>query len=374
MNFSQYSDLRLSIEGLSGGTNTVLMDDAGLPSIMVAVPKMRLSDLIDGAPAVTHPGFLVNGVEQDVMYISKYMNIMHNERGYSLPAQDPQIYFTYDQAHEYSLNKGKGWHLMTNAMWAAIALWCKKNGTVPHGNTNDGEYFYRPLEKGIISSRYGTQPRRTKTGSGPESWYHNHNYMGIADMVGNLWEWVGGLRLLNGEIQIIEDSTSAMYDYNVSKADSHYWHAITEEGVLSAHGEKNTLRINSLSPGDDGEFDHLVGSPLYDTKLDNCTFSPDASSTGNYGYLDCRFSDLAAAAGVQIPLCMKYLGLYPVDGVDETDGIFVARNYGERMAVRGGKHDSKDRAGLFALHFYNPRYYHGGAAIGFRTAYAPELR
>ena len=40
-----YNDLRLAIEALSGGSNTVIMDDAGLPSIVVAMPKMYLSDL-----------------------------------------------------------------------------------------------------------------------------------------------------------------------------------------------------------------------------------------------------------------------------------------------------------------------------------------
>ena len=51
------------------------------------------------------------------------------------------------------------------------------------------------------------------------------------------------------------------------------------------------------------------------------------------------------------------------------DGIFVARNYGERIAVRGGKAGSLDRAGLNALHFYNPRTYDGSATIGFRSAF-----
>ena len=35
-----YNDLRLAIEALSGGSNTVIVDDVGLPSIMVAMPKM----------------------------------------------------------------------------------------------------------------------------------------------------------------------------------------------------------------------------------------------------------------------------------------------------------------------------------------------
>ena len=37
--------------------------------------------------------------------------------------------------------------------------------------------------------------------------------------------------------------------------------------------------------------------------------------------------------------------------------------------MRGGKAGSLDRAGLNALHFYNPRFYDGSATIGFRSAY-----
>lgn len=362
-----FDDLRLAIEALSGGTNTVIIDDMGLPSIVVAVPRMYLSDLLADAPRIPHPAWVINGVEKDVIYVSKYMNIVKNDRAYSLPAQDPKIYFNYEQAIDYCLNKGEGWHLMTNAMWAAISLWSKKNGTIPEGNTNNGENYYAPHEKGVPSSRYLEIVHRTATGTGPATWFHNHNVSGIADMTGNLFEWVSGLRLLNGEVQVIPDGTAAAFDRHIHKIDSHLWHAITEEGVYSAHGEKNTLKISSDIPGDSREEDHVLGAPYYDTKIKNYAFS-DKNSTGNYGFYDCRFSQMKAAEGVKIPLLMKALALYPENNEDR-DGIFVVRNYGERIAVRGGKHDSLDRAGQFALHFYNPRYYHGGAAIGFRSAY-----
>lgn len=363
-----FSDLKLAIEALSGGSNTVILDDMGMPSIVVAVPKLYLSDLLDGAPRVPHPAWLVDGMEKDVIYVSKYMNIVRDDRAYSLPAQDPRVFFTYDQAIDFCLNKGAGWHLMTNALWAAIALWSRRNGTLAEGNTNNGENFYAPHEKGVPSSGYRDTVYRTATGTGPATWFHNHNVSGIADLTGNLWEWVSGLRLLNGEIQVIPDGTAAAFNRNIHRADSHLWHAITEEGVYSAHGETNTLKLTSRCPGDGIEADHVLeGSPVYDTSIENYAFT-DRESTGNFGYYDCRFSELRAAEGVKIPLLMKALALYPENNT-ERDGIFVMRNYGERMAVRGGKHDSRDRAGQFALHFYNPRYYHGGSAIGFRSAF-----
>ena len=43
-----FDDLKLSIEALSGGKNTVLFDDLGMPSVMVPFPKLKMSDLIAG--------------------------------------------------------------------------------------------------------------------------------------------------------------------------------------------------------------------------------------------------------------------------------------------------------------------------------------
>lgn len=46
-------------------TNKILTDDKGLPSVMVYIPKFKMSDVIDGAGDSTHPAFIVNGVEKD---------------------------------------------------------------------------------------------------------------------------------------------------------------------------------------------------------------------------------------------------------------------------------------------------------------------
>ena len=39
-------------------TNKILTDDKGLPSVMVYIPKFKMSDVIDGAGDSTHPAFI----------------------------------------------------------------------------------------------------------------------------------------------------------------------------------------------------------------------------------------------------------------------------------------------------------------------------
>lgn len=107
---SNFDAMKLGVEGYHP-TNTVLYDDKGMPSFMVRIPKFKISDVITGGSNSTHPAFIVNGVEVPEIYISKYQNIVEDERAYSLPFQDPRVYVTFDQAKNYCENKGKGWHL-----------------------------------------------------------------------------------------------------------------------------------------------------------------------------------------------------------------------------------------------------------------------
>jgi hypothetical protein len=189
--------LRQAVEAASGGRNTVLYDAKGYPSIMVVIPKFNLQDIDPSLGTGVHPAFIVNGVEKSEIFIGKYQAIVHDGVALSLSGQDPRVNVTFDQALQYCAAKGPGWHLMTNAEWAAIALWCWKNGFQPRGNNNwgrDHSMTYetgRRVDGGIPGVNSGVG--RTHTGLGPVSWYHDNTFFGIADLNGNVWEWVGGM-------------------------------------------------------------------------------------------------------------------------------------------------------------------------------------
>ena len=185
---SNFDDLALAVASF-GDSNRVILDDLGKPSIMVAVPKMKYSDIITGGTQETLPWWIVDGEEQEVIWVSKYINTVVNDRAYSLPMKDPQCYTNFDKALQYCRNKGEGWHLNQNGVFAALVLWCEKNGTIPRGNTNWDASYVNAWERGVntYKDQAYTDGRggRTATGSGPVTWYHDYSPAGIADLCGD---------------------------------------------------------------------------------------------------------------------------------------------------------------------------------------------
>ena len=320
--------------------NELIVDDKGDPSVMVKIPKLTYADVGIGTSTKALPAFIVNGKEIPYIYVSKYQNIVKNDRAYSLPYQVPAVNMTIDQARAYCENKGEGWHLMTNAEWAAIALWCKKHDCMPYGNNNyDYGDYYNTADKGAPAPVYvedwGENVPYTFTGSGPKNWYHNNDFSGIADLNGNVYEWVGGLRLNAGEIQVIPDNDAARaVDQS---ADSALWKAIDQTGAMVAPGTANALKFNN---------------------------STGIKTSGT-------FKGMTAASGITIPDYLKALALYPNDATDTyREDYFSVGTSGERVPFRGGCCSDHGGAGVFV---YNLGYDRTGYDynIGFRSAYVP---
>ena len=324
--------------------NELIVDDLGKPSVMVKIPKFTYADLgLLGSG--THPAFIVNGKEVPYIYISKYQNIVENGRAYSLPYQRPHHTVNFDEAKAFCEAKGKGWHLMSNAEWAAIALWCKKHDCMPYGNNNyDYGDYYNTTDKGApMPEKVYWDPSNpnedecdlipyTATGSGPKNWFHNNDFSGIADLNGNVYEWVSGVRVNAGELQVIPNNDSAM---GVDEsATSELWKAISQAGAYVAPGTSGAIKFGSTGINTSG-----------------------------------TFKDATAASGVTIPALVKALALFPNDAADTyRDDYYYVSTSGERLFCRGGYCYDNDGAGVFFCYGYSGRST-AFDCLGFRSAF-----
>lgn len=349
--------------------NHVIVDETDLPSIMVYIPKFKLSDVLAAGDSSTHPAFIVNGTEIPGFYVSKYQNCVQSGVAYSLPAQDPANSINFDNSIARCEAKGNGWHLMTAAEWAAIALWCKANGFQPLGNNNYGKDSSESNYRAIPSCPRDSSNRiqRIATGTGPLTWYHDKTLGGIADLNGNVNEWIGGLRLVWGEIQILANNDAADPD-NPQNASSEKWKAIDAATGNLVTPESKTTDNSVKSSGSTLKLDWVSNAWKVVTGIAN----PQST------YKDCAFESITADSGISDAalLVLRALALIPdssfTAGDYNSDRVYWNHNVSERCVVRGGYWGDGGNAGVFYLS--GPADRAGtGAGIGFRSAYIPEI-
>ena len=348
-----FDDLALAVASF-GANNKVIFDDMGKPSIMVSVPKMKYSDIITGGTQETLPWFLVDGVEKENIWVSKYINVVVNDRAYSLPFKDPKVYVNFDNALQYCRNKGAGWHLNQNGIFTALYLWSEKNGTIPRGNTNWGASYEKAWERGVTTYKDPnyTDGRggRTATGSGPVTWYHDWTPAGVADPCGGCWEWVAGVMLKDGEILIIPYGNSMKSDCNMG-ANSTEWKAIMPDGTLVAPGTAGTLKVDRTS----------ASNSTLRINTSVTTRTTDENDTSEF------MKNVKAVDGVNIPKILIAAGMFPNTGMT-TPGLFWARNNGERLPFRGSSFYNTAGGGAAALYFSHVRSY-AINSVSFRAAF-----
>ncbi|MDR1216008.1 MAG: formylglycine-generating enzyme family protein [Treponema sp.] len=346
-----------------------MYDDKGYPTIVQIIPKFNIEDIDPELGSGVHPAFVVGGVEKPQIYIAVYPATVVDGRAVSISGKAPANYVTYDQAVQYCTAKGVGWHLMTNWEWAALALWCVKNNFQPRGNTNYRRSHAATYEVG--GSVDGREPGetvgdgRTFGGSGPASWRHNNSFQGVVDLVGNVWEWQGGLKLIDGQIYMPNDN-----DFTLAAAQ---W---PSQGVyLDA----------SAGPGD-GNGATYNGTSILSNGISKYSETPTPAGGGDNRDLDYTY--IGGETGwQQTGISTGYNGLtlavrqrmaqaLIAPKIVSTGSVLVAakggiqcRNYGERVPIRGGSWDNGAIAGLGALYLYNRRVYSGGV-VGFRPAFA----
>ena len=302
--------------------NEVIFDSKGIPDIMVVFTPDEL-----GLPAE------IRGKAVKEYAISKYPNTLIGGVPHSMPYQQPAVNINHDEAIRLCESKGPGWHLLTNDEWAALTHQSRKNGTLPRGNTDCGKSHSHPEETGT-TYKDNSGSSKTLTGSGPVTWNHDHTAEGVADMCGNVWEHVGGIRFIDGKVQVIPGNEAAA-GADQSR-DSKEWKAI-----YTADGDPVYYNV------EDGE---IKLQPI----------APEGKD-----YDGVQFTDLNTSA-LEVPEKLIELGLYPAPGYEGTDYFWLDTD-GERIVIRGGRWASGAYAGVFFFVGTDSRA-DVGWDVGFRSA------
>ena len=330
---------RHAVERASGGRQTVLYDDLGNPSIMNIIPIFRYEDLgydADMGTGVVSCFDVGTGTNKSEIFIGAFQSSLVGSRAVSLPREDPAISVNFDTAKGYCANKGAGWHLMTMHEWAAISLWCMANGFEPRGNTNYGRAIDRYVELGrrVDGGLPGvsTGTSRVHTGSGPDAWRHNNSPWGISDLVGNVWEWIDGFKLQDGQIIASTFNTQAEASWVAQAA---YFDSTLTNGGAPRLSDAVVNRLGTI--GDNMDSGYMAAADF-----------KSIAKTGTY-VSNQHLKHLLVEPSTVLP-----------------KGRVTMRNFGERLPCRGGSIGTG--AGLAALDLRNSRVFNS-VDIGFRLAF-----
>ena len=348
----------LAVTGLAPG-NELIYDNAGMPSIMVKIPKMTYKQLGMGESAAVHPAFIVNGQEVDAIYISKYQNIVQDGRAYSLGGVDPAASLDMDHARQYCEAKGEGWHLMTRMEWGLIQRMCEAAGFVPKGNNNYGRHDSESFYKAIPTYMSGDKIGRVATGTGPLTWYHDNSPSGISGLTGNVWEWMGAVRSVYGEIQFLVNNNGADSAHSQSPTSTE-WKAIScvDGSFITPDGKGTTANSVKID---------IVGGKLQWAKT-----ITHKNADGDWP--SCTFGSITCSAdiGANAKLLLQALGMMPYSSSDLCAGHTCwFRNSDEERAFFSGCGWNDPSNGLGSFNGNNPRS-NVDDDIGFRAALPPS--
>jgi formylglycine-generating enzyme len=348
------------LEGFIGPNNAIKYDRKGNANIMVWIPRFNWDEDNGFNSSTVHPAFVVNGVTKSGIWVSKYENIVldsstaaiysastldtdtHTYIASSQPGKSGRYNISFDASRRACANMNNGttitgWHMMTNAEWAAVALWCKDNATMPLGNNNYGRDVDSKHVTGTIISgdTFGSGNSRWLGGSGGEKTAHNRSESGIYDLNGNLWEWVDGLRLENGLIYVTGNaSTSPTWAGNSFAATEANWYNTgmytkwaggAATGFTIGVGGRDSVMTTAKSQ----YFGTTTGA---DSLCKALALGPTSSSAANYG-----------------------------------NDYFYANNNGTFFPIRSGSWYKSAAAGVFVLDLNYART-GTNSAIGFRAS------
>lgn len=388
----------------------------GTPSFFYPIYKCTSKSLDPSLPDRTHPAFIVNGQEIDRVLVGVYLGSESNGAVHSLPMRAPKHSVPYMGMRNLCVAAGPGFTGNTVAISGLILLLARKNGWVPKGNNSYG-VDYRDASHWLAGQSYTVGIKRvhlgweytcliahtstyenrpavaphlwkigkqlggipvsihvhsgnpngitTLTGSGPASWSLGGTPNGLSDVNGNCAAQDYGYRIMDGELQIIENNNALHPDTDVSDT-SLAWKAIlrntgNDGHTLVAPGTPNTLKWNKTDSGNPSSFqlDTVISSRMVDAEYGRVAFSALTANAANLPH---------------VPAILKELGIFPIAGDTTQGSVYVRNQVGlEYVPRRGGYYiNSTSNAGLGFAYCNDPR----GSAnsyFGVRSAFLETL-
>ena len=370
--------------------NIVLRGPNNEPSIFVKHVKQNSSDFDSSLPNHTHPAFVVNGVTDQAVLIGKYINIAESTTAALCSLPNQRTLFHEQDAQSYNQimtwTKGFGSNVTPLSIYdhGLFVLLAHRNKFESHGNNNEsadyrsgtkwttgatisvGEkrYYKAWLYECLIShttsslitpltmpsywkkiKRVGGTPLSLEsnyhlTGSGPLNWYFLNDIAYQADINGEPSEWVAGLRIYNGEIQIIPNNLVADPTTDISTT-SGAWKAIKEDN--------SELGYSFVDPGTAGTI-HYLTTGAGDLRIS--ANAPQSYSSNVYGtpFKNIKIDTTSIST---VPSILYELGLAPIPKTTVDGYVFVPRDENTYLYYKHwGDGDDRDFAGIGSLYPY----------------------